>query len=145
MTGWLWQMVMRVNRRRKARELALAFMFQMDARGEDMTSAVDEFLSASTDDLEVQGFARTLITTCWANLPAIDDAIRSVSENWELERMAGVDRSILRIAACELLFLDEIPPGVSINEAIDLAKIYSTAQSGAFVNGVLDRIRRERT
>lgn len=130
----------RPGKRRKARELALQFVFQMDARGEDMMDTLDDFLKGA--DVGVANFARMLVTTCWNNLRAIDEAISAASDNWELERMAAVDRNILRLAACELLHMKDIPAKVSINEAIELAKKYSTAQSGSFVNGVLDTIRK---
>ena len=89
---------------------------------------------------EIIDFAVQIVKGCIEHQDAIDGAIRETAENWRLERMAIIDRNILRIGACELMFMDEIPPKVSINEAIELAKQYSTANSPTFVNGVLDKI-----
>ena len=75
---------------------------------------------------------------------AIDDAIRDQARNYEFSRLSAVDRNVLRIACQELLFCDDIPPAVAINEAIEIAKKFSTEESGKFVNGVLDNIRRAR-
>ena len=89
---------------------------------------------------ETQRFARELVEGVLQHLPQIDECIRSVAENWDLARMAVVDRNILRLGAFELLHRRDIPPKVAINEAVDLAKRYGSADSGTFVNGILDRI-----
>ena len=91
----------------------------------------------------MQQFARDLIRGVIDNAPAVDAKIVEVAENWDIHRMAVVDRNVLRIATHELLFMPDIPPKVSINEAIDLAKKFSTAESGSFVNGILDKIRQQ--
>jgi N utilization substance protein B len=80
-----------------------------------------------------------------AHLPEIDDRIRRYSENFDFNRIAAVDRNILRLAIYEMLFRDDIPPVVSINEAIELAKTFGGTESGRFVNGILDRVRKELT
>jgi len=85
-------------------------------------------------------FARDLVLGCWKHREELDSRIAVVAENWEIHRMAVIDRNILRMATYEILHCPDIPPKVSINEAIELAKRFSTADSGAFVNGVLDRI-----
>ena len=74
---------------------------------------------------------------------AVDEQIKKVTENWELDRIAAVDRNVLRLAIYEMMFRDDVPPVVSINEAIEIAKKFSTKESGKFVNGILDRIRKE--
>jgi len=99
------------------------------------------FLEQSEAEPEVRQFARDLIQGCWSRRDELDGIIAAVAENWDVRRMAVVDRNVLRLASYELLFIDDVPPKVSINEAIDLAKRYSTIDSGGFVNGILDRIR----
>ena len=91
-------------------------------------------------DGEVSEFATELVRGTLAEVSKLDDIIREVAQNWDLGRMATIDRNILRLAAYELLHCADIPPKVSINEAIELAKGYSTAESGTFVNGILDRL-----
>ncbi len=76
-------------------------------------------------------------------LPEVDAKIRTLADNWDFERLAAVDRNILRLAVYEMLFRPEIPPVVSINEAIEIAKKFSTTESGKFVNGLLDRVKKE--
>ena len=88
-------------------------------------------------------FARELFEGCLERRDELDEKIAGVAENWGIHRMAVVDRNILRLGTYELMALPDIPPKVSINEAIDLAKKYSTADSGAFVNGILDKLRTE--
>lgn len=130
-----------MRKRTRARELALQALYQLDIRGVEVLDDVGRFLSESEAEPEVRQFARLLIDGCWEYRARLDQTIGEVAENWEIRRMAVVDRNVLRLASYELLFLDDVPPKVSINEAIDLAKRYSTGDSGAFVNGILDRIR----
>jgi transcription antitermination factor NusB len=133
-----------LRKRTRARELALQALYQLDLRGPEVLGQVDRVLAGDTAEPEVRRFARQLVDGCWAHREDLDARIATVADNWEIHRMAVVDRNILRLASYELLFLDDVPPKVAINEAIDLAKRYSTADSGAFVNGILDRIRLER-
>lgn len=130
-----------MRRRTRARERALQALYQIDLRGEEVLAEVDAFLVSLAGDEEARSFARTLIAGCRANQARLDETITGVAEHWDLHRMAVIDRCILRMACFELLDLPEIPPKVSINEAIDLAKRYSTAESGSFVNGLLDKVR----
>ena len=90
-------------------------------------------------------YALTLIRGVLEHRTEIDDLIQEAAHNWKLERLAAVDRNILRVAIYEMLFEDDVPPGVAINEAIETGKKFSTAQSGSFLNGVLDRIRTMRS
>ena len=131
-----------LRKRTRARELALQFLYQWDQRGQEVLDDLTSFLADGDADSSVQRFAHDLIRGVVEHLPALDKKIVEVAENWELHRMAVVDRNVLRLAAYELMFLADIPPKVSINEAIDLAKKFSTAESGAFVNGILDKIRK---
>ena len=130
-----------MRKRTKARELALQALYQFDLRGEEVRPDVDELLGRATEDVEVLDFARALIEGAWAKRAEIDAAIEAAARNWEMRRMAAIDRNILRLATFELLHIADIPPLVTINEAIDMAKKYSTKKSGHFVNGILDHIR----
>jgi transcription antitermination factor NusB len=134
-----------VRRRTRAREIALQMLYQVDARGEEALDGMEEFFSreAGAED-EVKAFARKLVTGTLGVRPEIDEIISAAAQNWHLRRMALVDRNILRMAIYEMLYADDIPAKVSINEAIELGKRFSTQQSGSFINGILDRIRRER-
>ena len=134
-------------KRRKARELALAFLYQMEIRDEldrfreDILT--EFFTEQEIKDEEIAGFTRILVKGTIQNLPFIDSKISECSINWSLKRMPYIDRNILRIAVYELLFLDTVPVLVSINEAIELAKKYSSKDSSKFVNGILHRIKEE--
>ena len=121
--------------------MALQALYQLDLRGAEVLDDVGRLLELSEAEPEVRRFARQLIDGCWGCRDQLDATIARVAENWDVHRMAVVDRNVLRLASYELLFIDDVPPKVSINEAIDLAKRYSTADSGGFVNGILDRIR----
>jgi transcription antitermination factor NusB len=135
-----------IRRRTRAREIAMQVLFQFDVRG----PAYAEELGRTTaqicaDDAEaaaeVVEFATRLVDGTLQHRDAIDARLQGVTRNWDLRRMATVDRNILRMATFELMFCADVPPKVTINEAIELAKKFSTANSGGFVNGILDRIR----
>lgn len=137
-----------MRRRTKARELALQILYQVDIRKdgadillEDLWQRERQTKRAINDS--IQEFTTTLVTGTLKNLERIDALISSYAENWELDRMAVIDRNIIRMASFELLYLEDIPPKVSINEAVDLAKKYGDVDSGKFVNGILDRINKE--
>lgn len=125
--------------RRQARELALQMLFQIDFnRDQGGTSA--SFWEERTDLPQVKAFADLLAQGVLRHLPEIDKTIEKFTQHWSPERMAAIDRNILRFSIFELLYLKEIPPKVTINEAIEIAKKYGAEDSGAFVNGILDRI-----
>jgi len=130
-----------VRKRTRARELALQALYLIDVRGRGTQLDVAIFLESETNDPDVLDFARALVGGCSLQRDALDEKIAAVAENWHIHRMAVVDRNVLRIGTYELMCMDDIPPKVTINEAIDLAKRYSTADSGAFVNGILDKLR----
>jgi len=119
----------------------LKFLYQIDLRGKELIEELEEFLAEETDDPEVLVFARQLVYGTLEHIGEIDHRLQAVTRNWDLKRMATIDRNILRIAVYEILHCDDIPPKVSINEAIELGKRYSTINSGAFINGILDRIK----
>ena len=132
-----------MKHRRKAREIALTFLYQWDVRGEEVLPEMDEILVRDRRVPEVADYVRLLVRGVVADSRDIDRMLSDAAEHWSLHRMALVDRNILRMAVWEMRRQDgDVPPKVAINEAIELAKRFSTEQSGAFVNGVLDRIRR---
>ena len=130
-----------MRKRTQARELALQLMYQLDLRGDEILEEVDAALSPGAGDPEMLEFARELVHGCREKRAEIDRQIEEVAKNWQLKRMAAIDRNILRLATYELLYREDIPPLVTINEAIDIAKKFSTKNSGPFVNGILDNIR----
>ncbi|MGH7262498.1 MAG: transcription antitermination factor NusB [Candidatus Rokuibacteriota bacterium] len=133
-----------MGRRRKARELALQFLYQLELRGDgDPASSSEEFWSRHPVDPEARAFAETLVRGTKLHQGKIDELITQYAENWDLDRMAVVDRNILRVGIFELLWMADIPPKVAINEAIEVAKKFSTQDSSRFINGILDRIHKE--
>jgi transcription antitermination factor NusB len=130
-----------MRKRTQARELALQLMYQLDLRGDEILDEVNASLAPGAGDPEMLDFARELVHGCREKQHEIDRQIEEVAKNWQLKRMAAIDRNILRLATYELLFREDIPPLVTINEAIDIAKKFSTKNSGPFVNGILDNIR----
>ena len=134
-----------VRKRTRSREIALQMLYMIDVRGSEALDEFDAFLDREAmTEPDVQDFARQLVVGTQENLTDIDTALTRAAQNWQLRRMAIVDRNILRMAVYEMLHLEEVPAKVSINEAIELGKRFSTAQSGSFINGILDRIRREK-
>ena len=135
--------------RRQARELALQFLYQYDslkessADSEDTEALLSSFWDESDVEIddETKEFSSVLIRGSCSNLSKIDDIITSYSEHWRLNRMSTIDRNILRIAIYELAYLSNIPPPVTINEAVELGKRFGTQESGSFINGILDKIR----
>lgn len=127
-------------KRRRAREYALQMLFQHEFAGGDFD--VSSFWKDKREGKDVEEFAEAIVRGTIKNLAAIDAEIRRVAEHWVIERMAAVDRNILREAAYELLFRPDIPPAVTINEALEIAKKYSSSESASFINGILDRISR---
>lgn len=135
-----------VRRRTRAREIALQLLFQFDLRGERYEEELGRGTASlvaddSGGDTEVQEFAVRLVEGTRKHRDEIDQRLRTVTRNWNLERMAAVDRNVLRMAIFELMHCADVPPKVAINEAIELGKKFSTANSGGFVNGILDRVR----
>ena len=126
--------------RMQARELALQYLYQLDLLG-DRAEPLDEFIERHGVGARANDYARTLVNGVRARLPHLNDVISRVAAHWDIHRMAVVDRNVLRMGAWELLRATDVPPKVAINEAVDLAKRFSGADSGAFVNGLLDRIK----
>jgi transcription antitermination factor NusB len=133
-----------MGRRRKARELALQLLYQLDVQDEGSAEPhLDEFWARHPVERDVRDFADALIRGTKQHEGKIDEMISQYAENWELERMAVVDRNILRQGIFELLWMGEVPPKVAINEALEVSKKFSTQESSRFINGILDRIHKE--
>lgn len=131
-----------LGKRRQAREIAAQFLYQHDLSGGEIDEALALFWQTQHPVAEpTRQFAEQLIRGTCEHRAEIDQKIQKYTEHWELARIAAVDRNILRLAIFEMLYRDDIPPVVSINEAVDIAKKFSTRESGAFVNGILDRLR----
>ncbi len=132
-----------MRRRTRARETAMKTLYMLDTGGESALDEKEAFLAGESEDEEERSFAERLVDGVMEHRAQIDEAISKVADNWAMDRMATVDRNVLRMATFELLHCEDIPPKVSINEAIDIGKRYSTHNSGAFINGILDRIKRD--
>ncbi len=129
-----------MDKRTRARELAMQGLYQLDVQGPDLLELLGEFFIENTDDDSVRKLASDWTRGTWENLAQCDELIVASTIKWRLSRLSAVDKSILRLAVYQLKFCPDIPPRVVINEAIELAKKFSTAQSSAFVNGVLDAV-----
>lgn len=125
--------------RRVAREFALQFLFQQDFNPDDPDAALARFWEEMGAGASDGRFAEGLIRGVLEHKDIIDARIRDYTEHWDINRMAGVDRNILRLALYEMFFCPDIPPVVTINEAVDIAKRFGCHDSGRFVNGILDR------
>ena len=130
-----------MRRRTRAREIAVQFLYQLDLRGDEALELLHDYVEGESKDNEVRDFAIRLIQGARRHLQDTDKHLVEVTRNWDLSRMATLDRNVLRMAVFELLHCPDIPPKVTINEAIEIGKKYSTANSGAFINGILDRVR----
>ena len=130
-------------KRRKAREFALQILFQLDIRKDKPTATILKRFWAEHDvDDEVQAFTEEIIKGTYKHLAAINEKIHACAKNWSIDRMAAVDRNVLRMAVYEILYRIDIPTSVTINEAIEIAKKFGTDDSGSFVNGILDSVAR---
>ena len=132
-----------MRKRTEAREYALQQLYKYDITAEPV-KVLDLFWVEDKEvEAPVNDFALQLVSGAIKHLKQIDKKISGFAANWELKRMAAVDRNVLRLGAFELLYLDDIPAKVSINEAVDLAKKYSGEEAGKFVNGILDSIKKD--
>ncbi|TAL10850.1 MAG: transcription antitermination factor NusB [Nitrospirae bacterium] len=128
--------------RRKSRELAVQVLYQWDVHG-DTSGWMDDFWEQNKVHPEVRAFADQLVHGVIDHAEELDRVLAHSAENWSVSRMAITDRTVLRVAVYELLYLPDIPGRVTLNEAIEVVKLFGDEQSGAFVNGILDRILRE--
>jgi N utilization substance protein B len=132
-----------MTRRSRAREVILQVLYQDDLNARINPAVGDEFLSRRLRSPELAEFARELVAGIRRTRDQLDQQIERTAEHWSLERMAVTDRNVLRLGAYEILY-SNTPARVAIDEAVELAKRYGTAQSGPFVNGILDRLMREK-
>ncbi len=136
--------VLHLMKRRLAREYALQILFQIDFTEKKIDGkGFEQFWSDKKESREVKEFTEKLVRGTLDKLDEIDKMIEKSTENWLLERMAAVDRNILRFAVYEILYRKDIPSAVTINEALEIAKKYSSIESASFLNGVLDRLAKE--
>jgi N utilization substance protein B len=128
--------------RRRARELALKLLYENDASGESPEETLSKIKCwcSPRDSESVLDYCQKVVRTVLGFRGEIDERVAAVAENWRLDRMSIVDRNIIRLAVAEMLYCPDIPPKVSINEAIDIARKYGDEDSGRFVNGILDRL-----
>ena len=133
-------MLKKMGKRRKARELTIQVLFNIDFSTDDPEKIFDLVCSNFESSRSVWDFSKELVLGIHEKRDYIDGLIRNSSKNWRIERMSKVDRCILRLGIYELLYLEDIPPKVSIDEAVELGKRYGTDESGAFINGILDNV-----
>ena len=131
-----------MRRRTQARECALKILYQMEITRVLPAEAAANFWDFNATETPVQLFASELVMGVAQHRDAIDVLLTKHADNWTLERMAIIDRNVLRLGVFELLYMDGVPPKVAINEAVDLAKRYGAEESGKFVNGILDTIHK---
>ena len=129
-----------MRKRTQAREFALQILYHRDINPEPTESLLGEFWESADVLPEIREYAERLVRGTLTHLSEIDEVLAKYAEHWQLHRMAVVDRNIMRFAVYELLYREEIPPKVVINEAVNIAKKFSQEESGKFVNGVLDKI-----
>ena len=129
--------------RRQTREWIIQFLFQQDFNPEPIPQALSYFWEDKSPVERERLFAEQMIRGVIEHQRALDDTLSNYAKNWSSDRLAAVDRTVMRLALYEMLHCDETPPVVAINEAVHFAKDLSSLQSGRFVNGVLDRIRKE--
>jgi len=132
-----------LGRRRKSREFALQVLYQLNITKQDATRALTQFQENFLPNGEADDFLKRLVLGVIQHCQELDRLIERYSENWRLDRINMIERNLLRMALFELLYCEEIPPKVTINEAIDLGKRYGSEESGSFINGLLDRIQNE--
>jgi N utilization substance protein B len=126
--------------RRKSRELALQILYQLDISKQEAPRAISQLHEHFSPEEEKDAFLERIVLGVLEHSREIDSFIEKYSENWRLDRMSVIDRAILRMAVFEFLYCQDIPPKVTLNEAIDLGKRYGSEGSGSFVNGILDQI-----
>ncbi len=127
--------------RRRARERALQFLYGADMTGNDFNEALAPYWELNPAKPGIKRYAEKLIRGVDAHAPDLDARIAGALENWTLDRIGNVERAVLRVALYEMLYVEDVPPNVAINEAIEVAKRFGSEEAPRFVNGVLDRLR----
>ena len=133
-----------MGKRRSSRELALKFLYQSEFNEGHSEELLSQFIDQVGSKDEVGDYMRELVSAVFIHRDEIDSAIKKYSEHWALDRMTLIDRNILRMGVCELVYLDNVPPKVAINEAVEIAKKFGNDDSPDFINGVLDHIFKDR-
>ena len=133
-----------MRKRSLARDFALKILYQIDITARPLDRSIEDFWTYEEEavDDEVKQFSSRIVLGVYEHLNDINQKISEYATNWQLKRMAVIDKNILRIGVFELYYADDIPPKVTINEAIELAKKYGDLESGKFVNGILDKIHK---
>jgi len=129
-----------MRQRRIAREIALQVLYSLEVVKIEAREAIELYWDYFDAPMDARPFSTLLVEGTWEHQDKIDHMIGSCSENWSMARMSKVDKSILRMAVFELCFCEDIPPKVTMNEAIDLGKVYGSENSGSFINGILDAL-----
>ena len=132
-----------VPARRKARQRALQCLYAIELGGHDIDSALSDEIFSEQQLASNADFVRMLVSKSVEERDALDEHIRRQSENWDIARMALMDRLILRLAICEMLYCPDISPKVTINEALEISKQFSTSKSSQFINGILDAVLKD--
>ncbi len=132
-----------MRKRTLARECALKILYRIEISKDSMEDSVKDFWSREEVEKEVRDFANSIVKGTCKELSRIDGFISKYADNWDIKRIAVIDKNILRMGIYEIVYREDIPPKVSINEAIELAKKYGDVDSGKFVNGILDKVRKE--
>ncbi|UCH85848.1 MAG: transcription antitermination factor NusB [Candidatus Latescibacterota bacterium] len=133
---------MTLGKRRKAREIVLQALYESEFSDQPWEAILDSQTSRRESTPETVEYARLLLSKTVETAADLDEKIRSVVENWEMERISLIDKNILRFALCEILYFPDVPSKVIVNEAIEIAHKYSSHEAGKFVNGILDRLLR---
>ena len=131
-----------MGKRRQSREWVLKFLYEYELNRDSFEKQVSQFLERNPASEDVRQFASRLIHATIEHQPEIDQKLKKSCDHWALSRMAVIDRNLLRMAACELLYFST-PPGIAIDEAVEIAKKYGGENSPEFINGILDRLKNE--
>jgi N utilization substance protein B len=132
-----------VSSRRQTREWILQLLFQLDMNPSDLSEVWEEFWKDYSPSPAAKRYVEEVVTGVMENLDTIDRLIKEYARNWEVVRMGVVDRNVMRMAIYEMKYREDVPPVVSINEAVDIARYFSTGDSARFVNGILDHALRD--
>lgn len=132
-----------MSSRRQTREWILQLLFQLDMNPSDLSEVWEEFWKDYSPSPAAKRYVEEVVTGVMENLDTIDRLIKEYARNWEVVRMGVVDRNVMRMAIYEMKYREDVPPVVSINEAVDIARYFSTGDSARFVNGILDHALRD--
>ena len=141
--SWVNVIMPNLHPRRNAREGVLEALFAQEFSEEKPKLVLDRILSSNPDRKKSSEFIQLLFFCVIDNINWADDLIRLHLQNWEFDRVAQVDRLLLRMGICEIFFIEEIPPKVSISEMVEISKVYSTDESPSFINGILDAVYKD--